>query len=304
MTEKKTEKAKKKAKKKDIVGKRDIVLIYDVENGNPNGDPLNDNFPRTTQDGVYGIVSGEALKHKINTVHSLVHQNEDGQYVLLREDNPNTMHEVEERYFEKEGKKEIFKLDDLLEDHFDRRAFGQVCTAKKSHNSCRGAVMMYPAKSVHPVVAEEIQITKCVATKKKDKILQKEGEESETETGKMGTKKSLDYGMYKGIASVSPFQARKNGFSEDDYRYLVEDMRLMFEMNRSAGSGVQTLRKLVVFVHSTDIGDVSTAKLRDSVKVTFKEDADSVHSFEDIESITIDKTEIPDSVKIEVIEVL
>lgn len=287
----------------EVINKRyEFVLLFDVENGNPNGDPDAGNMPRIDPETGKGIVTDVCIKRKIrNYVEIARDDNEvyDGnthRYEIYVKEGAvlNVQHKRAYEYLnlkpmsKKEADKDknlLNKLQTFMFDNFyDIRTFGAVMSTEISCGTARGPVQINFARSIDPIFQQEVTITRMAITK--------EGQEKETE---MGRKHIVPYGLYRVEGYVSAELARKTGFSQDDLELLWEALINMFEHDHSAARGKMATRKLVVFKHATALGNAPSHILFDRVKV--KNINNPARSIEDYE-ITIDKKDVPEGVDI------
>ncbi len=275
-----------------VIGNRyEFVVLFDVENGNPNGDPDSGNMPRIDPESGHGLVTDVCLKRKIRNYVETVKENEAGFGIYIKEGVP--LNSSDERACEalgvktdekelKAAKKKDPDLDRKLRDFmcqnfFDVRTFGAVMTTfVKGALNCgqvRGPVQLSFSKSVDPVVPQEVTITRVAITTEKD---------AEKKSNEMGRKYIVPYGLYRCEGYVSANLARKTtGFSEDDLSLLWEALLNMFEHDHSAARGKMSVRELIVFRHDSELGNAPAHKLFESVQVNRKEDVVLPRSYSD-----------------------
>lgn len=264
-----------------IKNRYEFVILFDVENGNPNGDPDAGNMPRIDPETGYGIVTDVCLKRKIRNYVELVGEDKkdaaDGKdyriYIkdgvpLNRSDNEAYIHENVDEKTIKSAKKNDEHLDEKIRDFmcrnfYDIRAFGAVMTTfVKAALNCgqvRGPVQLGFARSVEPIMPQEITITRVAITTELD---------AERKGTEMGRKFIVPYGLYRAEGYVSAMLAQKvTGFSEKDLGLLWEAIINMFEHDHSAARGKMAVRELIVFKHDSEIGNAPSYKLFDSVSV-------------------------------------
>ena len=286
-----------------IKNRYEFAIIFDVENGNPNGDPDAGNMPRIDPETGYGIVTDVCLKRKIRNYVDVVKEGEQGYDIYIKsgtslqtKDNKAfEYHNVDKAQIKKMKKDNPdldFKLRDFMcENFYDIRTFGAVMTTfvKESLNcgQVRGPVQLSFARSVDPIFPQEITITRCAITTEAD---------AEKNTNTMGNKFIVPYGLYVAEGYVSANLARKvTGFSEDDLELLWNSIVNMFEFDHAAARGKMAVRKLVIFKHDSELGNVPSYKLFDAIKIKRKEDVKVARSYDDYE-VRIDESEIPHSV--------
>ena len=291
-----------------IKNRYEFVVLFDVENGNPNGDPDAGNMPRIDPDSNFGLVTDVCLKRKIRNYVETVKEGEEGYGIYIREDVPlNTSDKKALSYIGVEdlsdkGLKELKKNDPeadkkirdfMCRNFFDIRTFGAVMTTfVKASLNCgqvRGPVQIGFARSIDPIVSQELTITRVAITTEEDSLNKK------TE---MGRKNIVPYGLYRAEGFISANLARKvTGFSEEDLEFLWEAIINMFEHDHSAARGKMAVRRLIVFKHSREQGDCPSYKLFDAVEVKRKEGVEFARQYSDYE-IAIHREQIPESVEV------
>lgn len=287
----------------DVIKNRyEFVVLFDVENGNPNGDPDAGNMPRFETETGLGLVTDVCLKRKIRNYVEILKEDEPGYGIYIKENVPLNRSDAlayEELNISggdiKKLKKDDPELDQkiceyMCRNFYDIRTFGAVMTTfVKEHLNCgqvRGPVQLGFAKSIDPIMPQEVTITRVAITTESD------AEKKETE---MGRKYIVPYGLYRAEGYVSANLARKvTGFTEEDLELLWQAILNMFEHDHSAARGKMAVRKLIIFKHDSELGCAPAYKLFESVKVQKKADVDTPRAFSDYE-ITIAE-ELPDGV--------
>ncbi len=287
-----------------IKNRYEFVVLFDVENGNPNGDPDAGNMPRIDPETGYGIVTDVCIKRKIrNYVETVKGENADGHRIYIKDNvalntSDRTAFEylgIEEKDI-KEAKKKDPELDRKIRDFmcknfFDIRTFGAVMTTfVKAALNCgqvRGPVQVGFARSIDPVVQQEVTITRVAITTEAD--AEKKGTE-------MGRKHILPYALYRLEGFVSANLAQKStGFSEDDLSLLWNAIINMFEDDRSAARGKMSVRELVVFKHDCIFGNAPAYKLFDSISVKRNDSSSPARKYSDY-SVSVDTDTLPDGI--------
>ena len=294
-----------------IKNRYEFVVLFDVENGNPNGDPDAGNMPRIDPESGLGIVTDVCLKRKIRNYVETVKENEKGYKIYIKEEVPLNRSDreaceslgVEETDDKKvtealkKLKKSDPKADEKLRDYmcdnfFDIRTFGAVMTTfVKAALNCgqvRGPVQLGFARSIDPIISQEVTITRVAITTEKD---------AENKSTEMGRKSIVPYGLYRAEGYISANLARKvTGFSEEDLDLLWDAIINMFEHDHSAARGKMAVRELIVFKHSKELGDCPAYKLFDAVEVKRKEGVIYPRKYQDY-IVNIHEDKIPDSVE-------
>ena len=285
-----------------IKNRYEFVILFDVENGNPNGDPDAGNMPRVDPETGLGLVTDVCLKRKIRNYVETVKEDVAGYRIYVKDGVPLNRNDAE-AYKQldvtdkniKEKKKADPDLDRKIRDwmcanFYDIRTFGAVMTTfVKAALNCgqvRGPVQLGCARSVDPVVPPEITITRVAITTEED--AEKKGTE-------MGRKYIIPYGLYRCEGYISANLARKTtGFSEEDLKLLWEAILNMFEYDRSAARGKMAVRELIVFKHDSELGCAPAWKLFDAVTVPRKDPDSSApaRSYQDY-VIHVDEDALP-----------
>jgi CRISPR-associated protein Csd2 len=310
-----------------ISNRYDFVLLFDVRNGNPNGDPDAGNLPRIDQETQHGLVSDVSLKRKVRNFAEIAKGAEPGYRIYVQEGSVlNDRHReayAAVRPGDKEGeaKKKLNPRDDeeaeklrrfMCDNFFDVRAFGAVMSTGINCGQVRGPVQITFAKSIDPIVPQEIAITRMAATNEKEKEQRQEGgdDDERTERRTMGRKYIVPYGLYRTHGFVSAKLAERTGFSEDDLALLFWALGEMFEHDHSAARGEMTTCRLVVFKHESALGNANAHKLFERVKVGRAIDGETytpgdkrldnlppARSFGDYR-VEVDRTDLPAGVEI------
>ena len=288
-----------------IRNRYDFVILFDVENGNPNGDPDAGNMPRVDPETGYGLVTDVCLKRKIRNYVETVKEDATGYRIYVKDGVPlnrsdaeaYTALDVDEKSV-KDKKKADPDLDRKIRDwmcqnFFDIRTFGAVMTTfVKGALNCgqvRGPVQLGFARSVDPIVPQEVTITRVAITTEAD--AEKKGTE-------MGRKHIVPYGLYRAEGFVSANLARKTtGFSDEDLQLLWQAILNMFENDHSAARGKMAVRELIIFKHDSELGNAPSYKLFDAVTVARKEGVTVPRSYRDY-TVTVADT-LPEGVHCE-----
>ena len=283
-----------------IKNRYEFVILFDVENGNPNGDPDAGNMPRIDPETGHGLVTDVCLKRKIRNYVETVKEDEAGYRIYVKDNVPLNRSDAEACKYVgvdpaklKEAKKKDDALDQKLRDFmcsnfFDIRTFGAVMTTfVKGALNCgqvRGPVQLGFARSVDPVMPQEVTITRVAITKEED------AEKKDTE---MGRKYIVPYGLYRAEGYISANLARKTtGFSEADLELLWQAILNMFELDRSAARGKMAVRELIVFKHDSELGNAPAYKLFELVKAQRKSDVVVPRAYADY-NVTVLEEDIP-----------
>lgn len=273
----------------------DFVMIFDVENGNPNGDPDAGNSPRVDSETSYGYITDVCLKRKIRNYVELYKDGEPGYAILVKPDKSlnakfSDAYEAEGLKHNEKGKNQdsVKKARDYMcKNYYDVRAFGAVMsTGDDPCGIVRGPVQINFARSISPVMIQDVTITRQARTSE---------ERQETGTTEMGRKSVIPYGLYRAEGYVSAALANKvTGLSEEDVELLWNAIINMFEEDHSAARGKMCMRKLYVFRHDNVLGNCPSHVLFDKIKIVEKNKDLPPRAFADY-SIEVDQN-MPDGV--------
>ena len=286
-----------------IQNRYEFVIFFDVENGNPNGDPDAGNMPRIDPETGYGLVTDVCLKRKIRNFVETVKEGEPGYRIYVKDNVPLNRSDAEACAYVgvdpaklKEAKKKDANLDEKIRDFmcsnfFDIRTFGAVMTTfVKGALNCgqvRGPVQLGFARSVDPIVPQEVTITRIAITTEAD--AEKKGTE-------MGRKFIVPYALYRAEGYISANLARKTtGFSEADLELLWQAILNMFELDHSAARGKMSVRELIVFRHESELGNAPAYKLFDLVKAQRNPGVVAPRAYSDYQ-LSVEEEKLPDGV--------
>lgn len=298
-----------------INNRYDFTVLFDVENGNPNGDPDSGNMPRVDTETGNGLVTDVCLKRKIRNYVEVTKGDKKpyriyikNQVILNNLDAEALHNEGIDQETIKNSKKlkdavkekrkndpnlDIRVRDYMCENFYDIRTFGAVMTTfvkgALNYGQVRGPVQLGFARSIDPVVPQEVTITRVARTTE---------ERSENGNTEMGNKYIIPYGLYRVDGFINAKLAETvTKFSEDDLQLLWDAILNMFEFDRSAARGKMAVRKLYIFKHSNDLGDAPSYKLFDSIHVAKKETVKVPRAFSDY-SVNFDSASIPNAVEV------
>lgn len=263
----------------ELKNRIDFVYIFDVQDGNPNGDPDAGNLPRVDAETGMGLVTDVCLKRKVRNYVQVAKELADGYDIFVKEKAVlNT--EIDRAHDDSEVKAAKDKTEAarmfMCKNYYDIRTFGAVMTTGKNAGQVRGAVQLTFARSIDPVAAMEHSITRMAVTTEKE--AEKQGGDNRT----MGRKATVPYGLYVCHGFISANLAQQTGFDEDDLQLFWDALAGMFDCDRSAARGMMSPQKLIVFKHDSVLGNAPANKLFDLVEV--KKTCDGApRSFKDYE---------------------
>lgn len=301
----------------DVVDRRyDFVLLFDVIDGNPNGDPDAGNLPRLDPQTLQGFVTDVCLKRKIrNAVAAIAgdrpgcdiyFQTQDAVYerrvLNLQHQRAYTALKEQGKLAPEEDKTAKAKADNtakartwMCHNFYDIRAFGAVMTTGVNCGQVRGPAQITFARSIDPIVPMEIAITRKSVTTEQD--AEKQAKADGSITGTMGRKSTVPYALYRGSGFINPLLARDTGFTYDDLRLFFDAMVRMFDLDRSASRGLMAVRKIVVFEHDSALGSAPAHLLFDRVNVPALGAEQAPRQFTDYK-LMIDRDSLPSGVTI------
>lgn len=283
------------------IGNRyEFVYLFDVENGNPNGDPDAGNLPRLDPETSLGLVTDVCLKRKVRNYVQLKEVDNEGFKIYVQEKAVlNRQHElayVNNPDIERPPAKKLPKNEEeaqritrwMCDNFYDIRTFGAVMTTEVNCGQVRGPVQLNFSRSVEPIVPMEVGITRMAVTNERD--LEKERT--------IGRKHIVPYALYRGEGFISAPLAEKTGFTQDDLELLWEALANMFEHDRSAARGKMSARRLYVFKHASRLGNAHAQELFDLVSVGRTDGGDGpARAFTDYQ-VSIDRGKVPENVEL------
>ncbi|MDI9414040.1 MAG: type I-C CRISPR-associated protein Cas7/Csd2 [Bacillota bacterium] len=294
-----------------IENRYDFLLLFDVKDGNPNGDPDAGNLPRVDAETGHGLVTDVCLKRKVRNYVALRNE-EKPPYDIFVKEKAILNNTIEQAYIslgidlekapvdERDGKKrnktnqgqgnEVNRAKEFMcKNFYDIRTFGAVLSTGANAGQVRGPVQLTFGRSVDPIVSLEHSITRMAVTTAAD------AEKQSGDNRTMGRKFTVPYGLYQAHGFVSAPLAKQTGFSETDLDILWEALVNMFEHDRSAARGLMGTRKLIVFKHNSKMGNAQVQDLFNLVKVEQKDASRSARDFGDY-TITIKRDEVPQGI--------
>jgi CRISPR-associated protein Csd2 len=285
---------------KGLENRYDFIFLFDVQDGNPNGDPDAGNLPRVDPETGEGLVTDVCLKRKLRNYVGLKHEEQPPYEIYVKE--KAVLNQQHERAYEalgidlkeakgkrKGGDRSNEARDWMCQNFFDVRTFGAVMSTGVNAGQVRGPVQITFARSVGPVISLEHSITRmAVAT-------EKEAEQQQGDNRTMGRKNTIPYGLYRAHGFISAPLSKQTGFSEDDLELLWEALGMMFEHDRSAARGLMSSRGLYAFRHENALGRAPAHTLFDCVRVERNGNGGPARDFSDF-TVTVDEGCVPDGV--------
>lgn len=287
----------------------DFVLLFDVKDGNPNGDPDAGNLPRLDAETGHGLVTDVSIKRKVRNYVGMVNEYKPPFDIYIKEKGVlerthraayaaigatdelgDEGKDVKKKPRRKGSEDSVRKARDwICRNFFDVRSFGAVMSTGVNCGQVRGPVQLTFARSIDPIISSEHSITRmAVAT-------EKESGSQDGDNRTMGRKHTVPYGLYRSHGFVSSFLAKQTTFGDSDLDLFFKALEDMFEHDRSAARGEMATRCLVVFKHESELGNAHAHSLFDRVKIGRKQGVEVPRSFSDYE-LTIDETDMPTGV--------
>ncbi|GHG09730.1 type I-C CRISPR-associated protein Cas7/Csd2 [Deinococcus piscis] len=282
----------------NAANRQDFVLIFDVTNGNPNGDPDAGNLPRVDPETGLGIVTDVALKRKVRNYVDALKGGEERYKIYVQQGAIlNNQHQRAYAALGKDPKEK--KQADIQEakkwmcaNFFDIRTFGAVMSTEVNAGQVRGPVQLTFARSVDPILGLDAAITRVALTKPDPK---QAADDETARSGTMGRKAYIPYGLYVAHGFYVPAFAGDTGFDDADLEVLWQALVNMWDLDRSASRGLTACRALYVFSHSSPLGNAPAHKLFDRVKVSRSADVSAPRQWADY-AVTVEDTDLPQGV--------
>ncbi len=287
-----------------LTNRYDFVLLFDVKDGNPNGDPDAGNLPRLDAETGFGLVTDVSLKRKVRNFVGLVKGELPPFEIYVKE--KAVLNNQHKRAYVGIGREDLLAGDDkkrkggeaadeakawMCRNFFDVRTFGAVMSTGVNCGQVRGPVQLTFARSIDPIVAQEHSITRmAVAT-------EAEAEKQEGDNRTMGRKHTVPYGLYLAHGFVSSFLAKQTGFSEEDLELLWQALEQMFEHDRSAARGEMSTRGLYVFKHDSELGNAPAHALFERIKLQIRGGVTVPRNFSDYE-VAVAEASLPAGVNL------
>ncbi|MGC4192854.1 MAG: type I-C CRISPR-associated protein Cas7/Csd2 [Thermomicrobiales bacterium] len=296
----------------DAARRHDIVLLFDVMDGNPNGDPDAGNLPRIDPETSQGLVSDVSIKRKIRNFVDDTRGNEE-RFKIYVQDKGISLNELHQRAYTAKGIKSTGtkqKREDvsaarewMCENFFDIRTFGAVMSTGVNAGQVRGPVQVTFARSIDAIVPLDLSITRVAITKEEDaRVVEAEdGTSSGGKVTEMGRKALVPYGLYRANIFISPQQAKETGFDNDDLAIIWDALQRMWDFDRSASRGMMACRGLYVFSHDNSYGNAPAHKLLERVKIDRKANVLAPRAFDDYD-VTVKEHDMPEGVTLTILE--
>ncbi len=288
----------------DVDRRMDFVLLFDVTDGNPNGDPDAGNLPRVDPETMQGLVTDVCLKRKVRNYVEATAGDDPGMEIYVK--HHGVLNEQHERAYAEEGKEPTKTPDEetqntvrsrMCQMFYDVRTFGAVMTTGVNCGQVRGPLQLTFARSIDPIVPVDVSITRVAVTRGEDKVTESASGEKEA-TGKvteMGRKSIVPYGLYRAHGFFNPKLAADTGFDSEDMTHFWDALQMMWELDRSASRGMMACRGLYVFSHNSELGNAPAHKLFDRINIEPRDEDDPTRSFSDY-NVSVNSDGLPANV--------
>lgn len=282
----------------DIARRHDFVMLFEVTDGNPNGDPDAGNLPRVDPETMQGLVTDVALKRKVRDYVDLARGTEQRYKIYVQHEAYLT--DTRRRVFSaRASEQKSVPMNDgrkwMCEEFFDVRMFGAVMSMKEFNaGQVRGPIQLTFARSINPITPLDIAIVGPAQNSKQTKSA--EGDESD-KFGTMGRKTLVPYGLYRAHGFFNPHFAKQTGVIDEDLALFWQALQVMWDTDRSASRGMMSCRGLYIFSHESSLGNAPTHTLFDRIQVARRENVVAPRSFGDY-AVTVDAATLPEGVSL------
>jgi CRISPR-associated protein Csd2 len=277
----------------NVTRRHDFVLLFDVTDGNPNGDPDAGNLPRVDPETMQGLVTDVALKRKVRDFVDVA-QGDQGRFKIYVQSGGDALNAIHRRAYEalemkssgtKQNKDDVDKARAwMCQNFYDIRMFGAVMTTGVNCGQVRGPIQLTFARSCDAVVPLDVSITRVAVTKEEDAKIVISEETGEGKSGKqteMGRKSLVPYGLYRAHGFFNPHFARQTGATDEDLELFWQALQMMWDLDRSAARGMMACRGLYIFTHESSLGNAPAHRLLERVEVKRRDDVIAPRSFRD-----------------------
>lgn len=291
----------------DVERRHDFVILFDVTDGNPNGDPDAGNLPRVDPETMHGLVTDVCLKRKVRDYIDAL-KGADDRYKIYVQHRGILAKEQQRAYKAVKAEPSDSANEEarkwMCENFFDVRMFGAVMTTGKTKESgkkwncgqVRGPVQLTFARSIDPIIPLDVSITRVALTNAGDTGVGSEDDEKAS-SGQMGRKALLPYGLYKAHGFFTPYFAKNIGVTSEDLDTFWAALINMWDLDRSASRGMMAVRGLYVFSHENGLGNAPAHSLFDRVSIDRREGVAAPRGFKDYE-VRIDESDLPGGVNL------
>ncbi|MER3403986.1 MAG: type I-C CRISPR-associated protein Cas7/Csd2 [Chloroflexota bacterium] len=291
----------------DVSCRHDFVLLFDVTDGNPNGDPDAGNLPRVDPETMQGLVTDVAIKRKVRDWVDRA-RGDQGRFKIYVQSGGPALNALHRRAYEALGlqstgsKQHAGDVDQarqwMCQNFYDIRTFGAVMTTGVNCGQVRGPVQLTFARSIDPIVPLDLSITRVAVTKEEDAEVVVSDEDGQGHGGKqteMGRKALVPYGLYRTYGFYNPHLAAQTGFNREDLELFWQALQSMWDHDRSSSRGMMACRGLYIFSHASSLGNAPAHQLFERIRVRRKEGVEAPRSFSDY-VVEVDDRDLPDGI--------
>jgi CRISPR-associated protein Csd2 len=289
----------------DTSRRHDFVLLFEVTDGNPNGDPDAGNLPRTDPETMQGLVTDVSLKRKVRDFVDIA-KGDEGAFKIYIQSGSEALNAIHGRAYKELGIKSTGAKQArgdverarawMCENFFDIRMFGAVMTTGVNCGQVRGPVQLTFARSIDPIVPLDLSITRVAVTREEDaRVVTSDEGTTEGKQSEMGRKSIVPYGLYRAHGFFNPHFARSTGASDEDLDLFWTSLVQMWDLDRSSSRGLMACRGLYVFTHESPLGNAPAHRLFERVDVKLADGVEAARSFKDY-AVTVDEQDLPSGV--------
>jgi CRISPR-associated protein Csd2 len=291
----------------DVTRRHDFVLLFDVTDGNPNGDPDAGNLPRVDPETMQGLVTDVALKRKVRDWVDQA-RGDQGRYKIYVQSGGEALNTLHQRAYEALGLRSTGARQDradsdkarawMCQNFYDIRMFGAVMTTGVNCGQVRGPIQLTFARSINPVVPLDLSITRVAVTRPEDArvaVAEDGGEGTGGKQTEMGRKALVPYGLYRAYGFFNPSFARQSGADDEDLALFWDALQQLWDLDRSSARGMLACQGLYVFTHESPLGNAPAQRLFERVEVVLRPEVAAPRSFREY-AVTVDDINLPSGV--------
>jgi len=290
----------------DVNRRHDFVLLFDVSDGNPNGDPDAGNLPRVDPETMQGLVTDVAIKRKVRDWVDTA-RGDQGRFKIYIQSGGPALNALHERAYEdlkltstgaKQTRDDVDKARAwMCQNFYDIRVFGAVMTTGVNCGQVRGPVQITFARSIDPIVPLDLSITRVAVTRKEDArvVVAEEGAGVSGKQTEMGRKALVPYGLYRAHGFFNPHFAKQTGVTEEDMDLFWQALQQMWDLDRSSSRGMMACQGLYAFSHESSLGNAPASRLFERVRVTARPGVVAARTFGDY-TVEVDAADLPEGV--------
>jgi CRISPR-associated protein Csd2 len=292
----------------DVTRRHDFVLLFDVTDGNPNGDPDAGNLPRVDPETMQGLVTDVAIKRKVRDWVDLA-RGDQGRFKIYIQSGSEALNTIHERAYTakqltstgaKQAREDVDKARGwMCENFYDIRMFGAVMTTGVNCGQVRGPVQVTFARSIDPIVPLDLSITRVAVTDPKDAkvVISDGGEGTGGKQTEMGRKALVPYGLYRAHGFFNPHFGEQTGVTEEDLSLFWQALQQMWDLDHSSSRGLMACQGLYVFTHESSLGNAPAHRLFERVQISRHSDVVAPRSFSDYD-VVVNSTDLPHGVSL------